>query len=172
MKFHPPVRIFFSTLLASPVKNFQLSRDSVVSGLGRVFNSTRVLRSTFSSAMLRIGTTFLFLFSATGAGWLCRAATSLRRLFRGPVDRLNDCVVHGVPATTQCAGIDCDVVRFFGCDEIVGCLRVVLIFHVAVINLAFQPRFDFPLCCNEPGFAAHILLAAFRTNDQLLLDLV
>ncbi len=46
MKYHPPVRIFFSTLLASPVKNFQLSRDSAVSGLGRVFNSTRVRKST------------------------------------------------------------------------------------------------------------------------------
>lgn len=48
MKFHLPTRIFFSTLLASPVKDFQLSRDSAVSGLGRFFNSTRVRKSTFS----------------------------------------------------------------------------------------------------------------------------
>src|ERR1035437_5764197 len=98
MKFHSPVRIFFSTLLASPVKNFQLSRSSAVSGLALVFNSTRVRRSTFSSAMLRIGTTFLFLSSATGAGWLCRAIASLRRLSRRPDDRLDDCVVNGIPA--------------------------------------------------------------------------
>jgi len=59
MKFHPPARIFLSTLLASPVKKFQISPDSAVSGLGLGFNSTRVWRTTFSSAMLRIGATFL-----------------------------------------------------------------------------------------------------------------
>ena len=98
MKFHSPVRIFFSTLLASPAKNLQLSWDSAASGLGRVFNSTRVRKSTFSSAMLRIGIAFLSLSCATGAGWLCRAMTSLRRQSRRPVDRLNDCVISGIPA--------------------------------------------------------------------------
>jgi len=54
--------------------------------------------STFSSAMLRIRIAFLYLCSATGAGRLCRAMASLRRLLRRPVDRLNDCVVNGIPA--------------------------------------------------------------------------
>jgi len=54
--------------------------------------------ASFASAMLRIGTTLLFLCIATGAGRLCRAMASLRRLSRGPFDRLNDCVVNGVSA--------------------------------------------------------------------------
>jgi hypothetical protein len=83
MKFHLPVRIFFSTLLASPVKDLQVSRDSVVPGLRLVFNSTRVriLKVTncdFASLVLSSGSTsdrqvaVLLLWSLmTLKCWLC-----------------------------------------------------------------------------------------------------